>query len=47
MGKYWFPKTLEMRKKNGNYTIMKVVAFKPDTGLDDQVFTQSFLIENN
>jgi hypothetical protein len=47
MGKYWFPKTLEMRKKNGNYTIMKVVAFKPDTGLEDQVFTQSFLIENN
>jgi len=47
MGKYWFPKILEMRKENGNYTIMKVAAFKPDTGLDDQVFTESFLIEKN
>jgi len=44
IGKYWFPKTLEMRRENGNYTIMNVKAFKPDTELDDQVFTESFLI---
>jgi|TARA_B110000495_G_scaffold33023_1_gene25772 outer membrane lipoprotein-sorting protein len=47
IGKYWFPKILEMRKENGNYTIMKMEAFKPDKGLDDQVFTESFLIEKN
>ena len=41
--KYWFPKTLEMQKPNGNYTIMKVEAFKPDTKLDDAIFTESFL----
>ena len=41
--KYWFPKTLEMQKVNGDYTIMKVEAFKPDTKLDDAIFTESFL----
>ena len=32
-----------MQKPNGNYTIMKVEAFKPDTKLDDAIFTESFL----
>ena len=43
-GKYWIPKLLEMKKPNGNYTIMNVKAFKPDADLDDAVFSESFLI---
>ena len=42
-GRYWFPKTLEMQKPNGNYTIMKIKAFKPDIQLDDAIFTEHFL----
>ena len=43
-GKYWIPKLLEMKRPNGNYTIMNVKAFKPDVDLDDAVFSESFLI---
>ena len=43
-GKYWIPKLLEMKRPNGNYTIMNVQAFKPDVDLDDAVFSESFLI---
>ena len=43
-GKYWIPKLLEMKRPNGNYTIMNVKAFKPDADLDDAVFSESFLI---
>ena len=43
-GKYWIPKLLEMKRQNGNYTIMNVQAFKPDVDLDDAVFSESFLI---
>ena len=43
---YWLPKILEMKKPNGNYTIMNVKAFKPDIDLDDAVFSESFLINN-
>ena len=43
-GEYWIPKLLEMKRQNGNYTIMNVQAFKPDVDLDDAVFSESFLI---
>ena len=43
-GKYWIPKLLEMKRPNGNYTIMNVKAYKPDIDLDDAVFSESFLI---
>ena len=45
-GEYWLPKILEMKRPNGNYTIMNVKAFKPDIDLDDAVFSESFLINN-
>ena len=45
-GKYWLPQILEMKRPNGNYTIMNVLAFKPDVDLDDAVFSESFLINN-
>ena len=43
-GGYWLPKILEMKRPNGNYTIMNVKAYKPDVDLDDAVFSESFLI---
>ena len=43
-GEYWLPKILEMKRPNGNYTIMNVKAYKPDVDLDDAVFSESFLI---
>ena len=43
-GKYWIPKLLEMKRPNGDYTIMNVQAFKPDVDLDDAVFSESFLV---
>ena len=45
-GEYWIPKILEMKRPNGNYTIMNLKAFKPDIDLDDAVFSESFLINN-
>ena len=46
-GRYWLPTVLEMHKPNGNHTIMKLEAFKPDAVLDDEIFTESFLIQKN
>ena len=46
-GSYWLPTVLEMHKPNGNHTIMKLEAFKPDAVLDDEIFTESFLIQKN
>ena len=43
-GDYWLPTVLEMHKPNGNHTVMKVEAFKPDADLDDEIFTESFLM---
>lgn len=43
IGKYWLPKSLEMKRPNGNYTVMSVNAFKADVDLDDAVFSESFL----
>ena len=40
---YWLPTIMEMHKSNGDYTIMKIEAFKPDAKLDDEIFTESFL----
>ena len=40
---YWFPTIMEMHKPNGNHTIMRIKAFKPDAKLDDEIFTESFL----
>ena len=36
-----------MHKPNGNHTIMRVEAFKPDAKLDDEVFTEAFLIQKD
>jgi len=41
------PTVLEMHKSNGNHTIMRVEAFKPDVELDDEIFTESFLIQKD
>ena len=46
-GGYWLPTVLKMHKTNGNHTIMKLEAFKPDVLLDDEIFTESFLIQKN
>ena len=46
-GDYWLPYLLEMHKSNGNHTIMRVEAFKPDAELDDEIFTESFLIQKD
>ncbi len=34
-----------MEKENGNKTIMEVMAYKPDIGLKDEVFTIDFLVK--
>ena len=46
-GNYRVPTVLEMHKPNGNHTIMRVEAFKPDAKLDDEVFTEAFLIQKD
>ena len=46
-GSYWLPTVLEMHKPNGNHTVMKLEAFKPDVVLDDEIFTESFLNHKN
>ena len=46
-GNYWLPTVLEMHKPNGNHTIMRVEAFKPDAKLDDEIFTEAFLIQKD
>ena len=46
-GNYWLSTVLEMHKPNGNHTIMRVEAFKPDAKLDDEVFTKAFLIQQD
>ena len=46
-GNYWLPTVLEMHKPNGNHTIMRVEAFKPDAKLDDEIFTEAFLIQQD
>jgi len=40
---YWLPTIMEMHKSNGDHTIMKIEAYKPDAKLDDEIFTESFL----
>ena len=39
------PGRMVMRKENGNKTEMKINSFKPDIGLKDEIFSQSFLIK--
>ena len=46
-GDYWLPTVLEMHKSNGNHTVMRVEAFKPDADLDDEIFTESFLMQQD
>lgn len=40
---FWSPAMLEMTKVNGNHTIMTIDSFKPNAGLENQIFTKSFL----
>ena len=40
---FWSPTVLKMTRVNGNHTIMTIDSFKPNAGLDDQIFTESFL----
>ena len=37
------PGILEMKKENGNKTIMEVVSFRPNIGLNDNMFSNKFL----
>ena len=34
-----------MEKDNGDKTVMEVMSFKPDIGLQDEVFTKDFLVK--
>ena len=34
-----------MEKENGDKTVMEVISYKPDIGLQDQVFTKDFLVK--
>lgn len=34
-----------MEKENGNKTVMEVMSYKPDIGLQDEVFTKDFLLK--
>jgi len=34
-----------MEKENGNKTIMEVISYKPDIGLEDEVFTKDYLVK--
>ncbi|MBT3179475.1 MAG: outer membrane lipoprotein-sorting protein [Candidatus Marinimicrobia bacterium] len=42
---YISPGKMLMAKENGNKTIMKFSAFKPDVGLKDNIFSESFLVK--
>ena len=35
----------ENKKSNGNKTIMEIKNFKPNIGLKDEIFSESFLIK--
>ena len=34
-----------MEKENGNKTVMEVMSYKPDIGLQDEVFTKNYLVK--
>ena len=34
-----------MEKENGNKTVMEVMSYKPDIGLQDEVFTKDYLVK--
>ena len=34
-----------MEKENGNKTVMEVMSYKPDVGLQDEVFTKNYLVK--
>ena len=40
---FWSPTILKMARVNGNHTTMTIASFMPNAGLDDQIFTESFL----
>jgi len=42
---YLTPGKMEMRKLNGNKTLMKIQSFEPNIGLKDEMFSNSFLIK--
>ena len=39
------PTKMVMKKSNGNKTIMEIKNFKPNVGLKDEIFSESFLIK--
>ena len=39
------PFRMIMTNQNGNKTIMVIQSFKPDIGLRDEIFSESFLIK--
>ncbi len=43
--KYVIPTKMVMKKENGNKTIMKINNYKPNIGLKDEIFSESFLIK--
>jgi len=42
---YITPRRMVMENKNGNKTIMAITDFKPNIGLKDEIFSESFLIK--
>ena len=42
---YLTPGKMEMRKLNGNKTLMEIQSFEPNIGLKDEMFSNSFLIK--
>jgi len=43
---YLTPGLLVMQKENGNKTIMEVKSFQPNIGLNEEVFSNKFLMNN-
>ena len=42
---YTTPRRMVMKNENGNKTIMAITDFKPNVGLKDEIFSESFLIK--
>lgn len=44
-GNFISPGLMTMKKENGNKTVMEIQSYKPDIGLKDEIFSESFLIK--
>ena len=40
---YVTPRRMEMKRTNGNKTVMEIESFKPNVGLKEEIFSNSFL----